>query len=173
MDLQSVGEHNRDGTRPLPLAMVADLKPADLGPGPYGSQEVSVSKDGKNYVVKDGRVFQRVAEQFRDKSEVGRYRLSIPSDFDLYRTSWQGVYRPRPPLLITCVTRSYTRSERVDQKSGPDTTTNDAFLKIEAAWEFFPSRESMLWTPLLDGLESQLRAAAETEKVSERAKRTD
>lgn len=168
VNFQSKGMRSESGTRPLPLVPVEGLKPDDLGTGINGPGEVSVSKDGKQYIVKDGKVFKQAAEQFRDKLEAVGYRLSRPSAFDLYRMSWGGVYRPRPPLTITCLTKTSTRSERVDRIVGPETTTNDAFMQIETPWEWLHTPESELWPPILDDLKAKIAAVAEAKVETEK-----
>jgi hypothetical protein len=173
VDVQSSGGGNGGGERALRLAPVEKLKPEDFGPGFAKLDDASTSKDGKQYVIKGGQVWEQVWEKFHDKFEVVKFRLLRPSALDQYHTSWHGTYRPRPPLTVTCVTKTSTRSERIHQSYGPETTTINTVAHIEPTWEWMGTPESMLWTPILDDLEGHLGAVAQMEKASEPTKRTD
>jgi hypothetical protein len=169
-DVQASGFRSGGGVRQLRLDPVENLKPEDFGPSFAKLDGASTSKDGKQYVIKDGKVWAQVSENFQDKLEVVRFRLEVPSALDRYRTSWHRTYRPQPPLTVTCVTKTSTRSERVHQNNSPETTTIETVAQIEPAWEWLGTPESKLWEPILAELVTELRTVAKTDESTKSAK---
>lgn len=166
VSLVSRGSAGGSGSRPAEPKLVEELKPEEVAPFyKPGDEEAWFNRDGKEYLVKDNNVFTRSNEDWSDSIDAVQFSLTRPTDFDLFRLGWKSLYRPRPPLTITCVTRSSSvspHSKDTFTGVGPETTVHNAFVRIEPTWQWMNSSEATLWPPILDDLRTKIAHVAET-----------